>query len=130
MKKLIGVFVLVLFSAIVIGCDAEICDEECQAEAESCVSIEQEECEERYYCSPVFGAPLLEDCSEGKQEYAGCRTRAIKEESGQIVVFACVEVETWAHRAAETIVWLHFEDTCVPDGWSVAELTPPECDSL
>ena len=94
-------------------------------DAQPCEGLPQADCESTYHCFPIFGAPLLDGCTKGESEYAGCWT-AEKLEDGEVVGFSCATVGTWAHPADAPEEWYRFVDSCVPDGWVVSEQPPCE----
>ena len=97
-------------------------------DAQPCEGLPQADCETTYHCFPIFGVPLLDGCTWGESEYAGCWTSS-KLEDGEVAAFPCATVVTWAHPADAPDEWYVFADSCVPDGWVSSEVDPcaPVC---
>ena len=96
-----------------------VCDDEL------CMGLSLADCQATDHCMPVNGVPLEDGCTFGEDQYAGCWT-AETMDNGEVALVPCATAETWAHVPGESEEWYLFADSCVPDGWVVAEEPPCE----
>ncbi len=96
-----------------------ICD------GELCIGFSLADCESTDHCMPVSGVPLEDGCTFGEDQYAGCWT-AETMDNGELALVSCATAETWAHTPGEPEEWYLFPNSCVPDGWVMAEEPPCE----
>lgn len=92
---------------------------------DGCLGLGEQECSSNQCCTPLYGSPLLNDCSHGPKQYAGCWTGFTFDiGSDSMAAKLCATLPAYGREPSGQAPWVLFPEQCIPDGWEFSEANP------